>query len=403
MKNIIIGLLVVICGLHALDDIKSNTYLLMDKAVGYYNSPIDDGDRDNGTLVRTVLRNNTLLLIDKDKIASTISYIGVTGTGYNNKYKHQLGDYDVINVENFYYTKHLINNLYLTTGILNFKTGSFNNTDLYDSTNGIGIYGLVDFELEGLLLTWRDRDTIITGGRISKGEFVDTAYVMDTNQYTYDNRKTMKAFNGSYGYTVLIKSDITDKLSMDFNYYTYKEILYDAGTKDLKLVGIEFVYDRLETIGDTFYIIGSMSKTKGDSTLLNKFIETPPSNSYFGKYETHGYSLLLGYSKIFDDVILHRSMRLGFEGKYVSPGYDNMTVGVPLSINNSGALGYTFKMYDTITIKKDFMVKAMFGYYKNTTNKTTQIFGVPKTSPIDEYSATYEDMVAFSIGFIYKF
>jgi hypothetical protein len=382
---------------------KSDTYLLYDKAVGYGITSQDE--TKTCSTGKTVLKTDILYLKDNNKLVLGVNYTGISDYCYNNKYKIPIGKFDVLNVTDLYYSRALFNNLIVTAGIVNFETGSFNNTGLYNAINGIGIYGLVDFELEALLLSYRTKHAIITAGAISKGKYTETAYVLKTNDNTDYSHDILNAFNGSNGYALLINSMITSELTLDFNFYKYNEILMGIKSKKLYLAGLDLKYDRTETLGDVFYLVLSASRTKGDSTEFREHDNGgyPYSNAYYGKYDVNGYSAIAGYAKTFDSMFFNREIQLGIEGKYVSCGYDNLSVGMPISIEINSALGWSYKTYLIATIKRNFLFKFVYGEYLNGTNKTTQLHGVPVTSTIDDKTLTSKSMRAFSFGFIYKF
>jgi len=379
-----------------------NSYLLVDDAYGSYEKA--DGVKDKDTLTRTIINMDYLMLRGKNKFVISANYTGFNKRSYNNKYKIMIGDFDVLNTTNFYYSRMLTNNFVFTIGIVNYKTPNFNNNTIYNSINGIGIYGLVDFELESCLLTYRTNKFDVTTGTISKGKYTDTAYVLDTNDHTQQSSKLLKAFNGSSGYVLLANYKHNDELTFSFNYYHYNEVLLKVNSKTLDLVGFETKYDRSTTVGDILYGIVSYSNTKGDSTGF-KTIDPPApiSNKYYGEYETHGYNILLGYNYTIDEFINKHSLLVGLEYKYSSDGYDSMTIGSPFSLNNGGAIGSTVKAYSIYTINRNFLINVMYANYINGTGKTTMIHGIPLTTKINDRTYGGVKASVFSMGLIYKF
>jgi len=379
-----------------------NAYLLIDDCFCNYEN--SNGEVKKSTLTRTIINTDYLKIFNKNKFVVSVNYTGFNKSSYNNKYKIPIGDFHVLNATNFYYSRKLLNDFIFTIGIINYKTPRFNNNTIYNSINGIGIYGLIDFELESCLITYKKKNFDITTGVISKGKYVDTTYVLNTNNHTDLTSKLLKAFNGSNGYVTIINYKQNDKLSYSFNYYNYKEFIYNIKSKTLNLVGFETKYDRTSTVGDMFYGILSISKTNGDSSGFKK-IDKPNkiSNKYYGKYKTNGYNLLLGYNYTIDEFYGKHSMMLGCEYKYSSDGYDNIAIGAPFSLNNGGAVGSTIKLYGIYTVNRNFLLNIMYGKYINGTNKVTMLHGIPLTKPIDSNTHGAVKSDVFNMGLIYKF
>jgi len=403
MKYLLIILLLI--GSLLADEYKvmTNTYLSYDKAYGVIDPSYFKNNK--GIVDRTILDTNVIFMNNKNKFVMNINYTGFNGMGYNNKYKMFIGNFDTLNVTNLYYTRSITDRLKASIGIFNFKADSFNITGLYNSNNSIGIYGLVDFELEGILLSYKYKDVMITAGRISKGTVTETTYVLNTNKNTAESKRLLSALNGSKGFVVMAKYSMTKEIDMEFNYFNYDETLLGVSVKKLNLLALDMRYDKMETDGYSLYGSISYSDIKGDSTGFRTLDNGGYgfSNAYYDKYKVSGYSLLLNASKSLDNIIMGRDLLIGLEGKYVSAGYDNLAIGIPLSINNSGAVGYTAKLFCVATINRNFLIKTMIGRYFNGTGKTTQIHGVPVVTDIDNNGIGTNAMSIFSLGLIYKF
>jgi len=379
-----------------------NTYLLVDDCFCKYKK--SNGEVKKSTIIRTIINTDYLKIFNKNKIVVSVNYTGFNRSSYNSKYKIPIGDFDALNVTNLYYSRKLPGDFIFTMGIINYKTPRFNNNTIYNGVNGIGIYGLIDFELESCLLTYKKKNFDITAGTISKGMYLNTAFVLDTNNHTDSASKLLKAFNGSNGYVAIVNYKQDDELNYSFNYYNYKEVIYNVKSKTLNLVGFEAKYDRTSTVGDILYGVLSYSKTNGDSSgfkEMDKFNKV--SNSYYGKYKTNGYNLLLGYNYTIDEFYKKHSLMLGCEYKHSSGGYDNIAIGTPFSSNNGGAIGNTIKLYSIFTVNRNFLVNVMYGRYINNTNKVTMIHGIPLTKSIDDGGYGVIKSSVFNIGFIYKF
>lgn len=302
---------------------------------------------------------NDIIFNNLFNITSTITFINHSEV-YGRSYNSVILEESYYEISEFMLNFNLTKKSVLSLGIFNFKNSKFSEYKSIDLVNSDALLTLYYLQFPGIIYTnhlennrfhlgyaRRFKNFPIEDRYEHSTEGSDLLYAFDT--INYKNFET--TFNAS---TSLIKyNSLAD------------ETIQDLGR--LSLFGVGLRLDNSDTTGESYYGIGAVSITDFDGTSISPTGKelSGPSYNFSDEDSRDGYSLLLGYNKIFDDVLFDRSLSITAEYFYASKYWVSYVADTDNLYNYSwGRLGHTIQLSNRIELYDDLTVNLMYGYSK---------------------------------------
>lgn len=324
---------------------------------------------------------------DSGKLVTSLGVYITDNKVYNNNVKSKVNRSNVYRINELYLTQYLSKNLSISVGQFPFKKGTFHEHSYNGNKAGIGLYTLSDANLQGAIVTYKEGNHTFQAGSVSyislfKG-FVDTE--VSNGSITFESYKDSGMDYLSYKYS-------RDKWYFEFMGTNTYQYLNDVKIMDTDTYSVALSYnDEIDT-GRTYYSIFTKTFTDGDTTSLSP-TRTPYQDSYyhFDKYETEGYSLLLGAKQELDNVIFDKDVVIGAEWLRRSEGYHSLLAGEPISYDSYSNIGDSYTLYTGIRINKNVVFKLRYMNYDNNGKMTKPILTtVPTDSKNGSSSGNYD-------------
>ena len=344
---------------------------------------------DNRNIIYTDTNLNNDLLFEHSKLVSSIG-IFITGDKiYNNNIKSYVDKTQMVRMNELYYTQYLTKNLSISVGIFPFKKGTFYEYGYNGNRIGVGLYSHTDSNLQGGIVTYKtDKHTFQLGSVAYEKYFKSYKdYAEGDGDISFSSYQDSGMNYISYKYN----RDKWYSEIMLTNIYQYvnKVKIIDTNTASLAVS-----YDNEIDTGTTYYSILTYSNSIGDTISMS-----PTGNNYitdyyhFGKFETSGYSWLLGIKQELDSLVFNKDIVLGFEYLRISPGYHSLLAGEPFSSNSYSKIGDNYSSFIGVRFDKNTILKFRHYKYENNGLMTKSILTTVSTNA-DESSGSYD---AFSI------
>ncbi len=321
------------------------------------SSMLRDGEKVN--LLDLNINND--LHFENSKFVTALGLFYTDNKVYNNNVKMFVNESESIRINELYYTQYVNNNLSFSFGLFPFKKGTFYEYGFNGNRSGIGLYTLSDAQLQGGIVTYnKDNYTLQIGSVVYLKYFKPYKdYAKTDNEVTFDSYKDSGMDYITYKYT-------RDKwyselmLTNTYQYVNNKKII-DTDTYSLALS-----YDDEISTGRTYYTIYTYSDSKGDTSSLSP-LKVPFSTDYyhFDKFNTKGYSLLLGFKQELDNVLFNKDMVFGLEYLHRSKGYHSLLAGEPFSYDSYSNIGDSYNIHTGIRFNKNTILKLRYYHYDN--------------------------------------
>lgn len=314
-------------------------------------------DGNNSLLDANV--NNDFYIFDKTKIGTSFGAYVNTNRTYNNNVKSYVDRVNAYRINELYLTQYLTEDLMVSIGVFPFKKGTFYEYGYNGNRSGIGLYTMSDANLQGAIVTYNinSNNTIQIGsvayekyftsfkdtkegdGPITFASYQDSGMDYISYRHTYDEWYSEFMITDTYQYLNGVKIIATNTYSLALS------------------------YDDEATTGRTYYSIFTYSNSHGDNSSLSPYGSFHNDEYYFDKFDTSGYSWLLGFKQEFDNLIFNKDFVYGFEYLYRSEGYHSLLAGEPLSYDSYSNIGSSYNTYIGIRYDKNIVTKLRFYRY----------------------------------------
>ena len=313
---------------------------------------------------------------------NTIKYFK-TGKVYNSIMKKDLEYNSIYLVEN--YIKIKFDKGSVNIGKMPINKGFGYAYGFDNNEYGTGIAGTIDVSDPGILVNYKN---------------FTVAMVETTRRGLYRHKDFDKSgissniLNGTQTIFAQYRKNLKDN-RFYFNYYnTHVKILNSyVGSTDVFSFG--YAKDRLDSIGDVWYIILSMSYTEENAMELYKKLKLNYFYNVNEDIKSYGYMIMTGYKKYFD--FLNKDFYYGIHGRYLKHGYKAYIIGKPNETFDFTNCGIAINLNLGMEYNKNLIFNIFYGeYYKSRWDAYP--LGIMKFNKIKN-----ENINNYGVGLIYKF
>lgn len=321
------------------------------------------------------LNINNDILFTNSKLATSIGTYQTSNTVYNNNVKTFVDETEIYRINELYYTQYLTDKVSISIGQFPFKKGTFYEYGFNGNRTGIGLYTLSDANLQGGIITYKNKQHTLQVGSVAYEKYFTSYkdYKESDGPITFGSYKNSGMNYISYKYE-------RDKWYSELMLTDTYQYVNDVKIMDTDTISLALSYDDEMNTGRTYYTIFTHSNTKGDTSSLSPLNMSFTTDYYhFDKFETSGYSWLLGFKQEYDSLLFNKDMVFGMEYLHRSEGYHSLLAGEPLSYDNYSNIGDTYNVYTGIRFNKNVLLKLRYYQYKDNGKMTKPILSTVTT------------------------
>jgi len=328
---------------------KNDVYGELDVASMFYRPYFKQIDSKRDTVNRVSITIRDEWIEDDTKTVIDLGYVGSDNEMYNNMFKDTMRAISIFYVNELYVSKG-IGDYTINVGQFMFRKGTFHEYSFNGNRVGNGIYGTIEDNMQGLIVTKRiDSTSAMAIGKVWTNKWFDTI----VNDY-----KQKDFYTDSNAWLLIYKKQIQDVYA-EANAYRVNTYMNgnDIGNTNLLNVGAD--YNKEDTTGVILYGFMSYSESELDTTKLSPIGRGFETKSiFFGEHKSSGLMTLLGFKKLYD--IGTKEYFAGAEVEHITEGYHNHAIGKPFELYEYSNIGITKNIYAGIKLNRNATLRLRY-------------------------------------------
>lgn len=342
---------------------------------------IETTNVNNGDLSTTLLEANINndLYFNNTKIGTSVGIFISDNESYNNNVKEYVDRVEIYRVNELYLTQYLTDRLSVSFGVFPFKKGTFYEYGYNGNRTGIGLYTLSDANLQGAIATYTVDNHTLQIGSVAYEKYISTYYDAKegNGNITFRSYKDSGMNYISYKYN-------RDKWYSEIMLTNTFQYLNDVKIISTDTYSLALSYDDEAITGRTYYSILTMTDSVGDNSSLSPIGRFSTDEYHFDKFETNGYSWLLGFKQEIDNLIFNKDFVFGIEYLYRSEGYHSLLAGEPLSYDSYSNIGSSYNTFIGMRYDKNTMFKLRYYRYDSHDRMTKGVLSPVSTDLVNK-------------------